>query len=159
MFERQEDGCFLGVLTEKAIEFGGGDNDRIVAAAFARFLHQHGIEFAWLPSLHFNIDERWQDVAVRATSTTDAQSVRLEPAGAHTVAGRVAGSLVALHGITFAEQWAALTEKHAGEVPTNQLLSLGSWVLAFPHLWPTHNDGGIRAWQAKQLGSRTASAS
>jgi hypothetical protein len=141
---------YIAVLTEKAHAFGEGVPSRIVAAGFAKFLHQHGIEFGWHDDLTFSIDTRWPLLPV-VHSTTDDHNTFAVPPHAHAVIARIERDVMVLQGV-----WGAVTDVSRFEpeaVPNHQLLSMGEWLGAFPHLWPqpeedTHERNGLHGLRA-----------
>lgn len=138
MFEATASGWYWTNITAKASAFANGDNDRLAAVAFARWLSESEVEFHWHPtSLRFDIGfGAWEDVAVKASTLEDAGRVLIAPPiAAYTFAVRLAPPIVCIHGCTYQSRWAELIERHPDGVPVGQLLTAADWLRSFPHHW------------------------
>lgn len=73
-FDRMESrGWYATTITEKALEFAQGDDSRIVAPAFARFLASLNVAFEWSADDHrkIKVGGYWDVVIAATTETTE----------------------------------------------------------------------------------------
>jgi hypothetical protein len=117
---------WAGEVTDAARHFAAGDDDRLAAAAFARLLHQHSIEFDWNrdDASRFVVGWGWA-VRVKAIRMSDTV-VPLEAFDADTP--WVAYVNLAVDGLAV---FVGFTYRTELELPVSQLLTFEEWARAF----------------------------